>query len=94
LVRVVEWGTPRTPVATALYRLFDRVGTLLYIGISGSPEQRWMHHSEHKAWWSEVARIEFEWRASRDEALQLEAESIRTEMPLHNVHHNGPRTAA
>ncbi|MEU9310896.1 GIY-YIG nuclease family protein [Streptomyces sp. NPDC048256] len=88
LVRVVEWGSPTIPAPTALYRLFDKTGSLLYVGISLSPAQRWVHHSEHKAWWPQVARIEFDWCASRDEALRIEAEAIRAERPRHNVQHN------
>jgi hypothetical protein len=88
LVRVVEWGSPTTPVPTTLYRLFDKKGSLLYVGISLSPAQRWVHHSEHKDWWPQVARIEFDWLASRVEALRAEAEAIRAERPIHNVQHN------
>ncbi|MFF9309952.1 GIY-YIG nuclease family protein [Streptomyces sp. NPDC014748] len=86
---------PETPpeVRTALYRLFDKAGALLYIGISVSPEQRWVQHSDDKPWWSEVARIEFDWHATRAEALRREAEAIRAEKPRHNIHHNGRRAA-
>lgn len=94
LVRVVKWGIPETPVRTALYRLFDRTGALLYIGVSTSPEGRWLHHSENKSWWPEVTRIEFAWHHTRDEALRREAESIRAETPRYNIQHNGNRTTA
>lgn len=89
LVRFVNWGTPEAPVPTALYRLFDRAGALLYVGISLAPPQRWVHHSEHKAWWPQVARIEFDWHASRDQALLAEAAAIKAERPRYNVQHNG-----
>lgn len=91
LVRAVEWGAPQTPVRTALYRLFDNRGALLYIGVSVSPEQRWMHHAEHKTWWPKVARIEFTWHPTRDEALRREMDAIRQERPRYNVQHNDRR---
>jgi predicted GIY-YIG superfamily endonuclease len=94
LVRAIEWGVPATPIPTALYRLFDAAGSLLYIGVSVSPEQRWLHHAEHKTWWPEVARIEFAWHGTRDEALTCEMESIRAEKPRYNVQHNGHRTVS
>lgn len=91
LVRAVKWGVPETPVRTALYRLFDSSGTLLYVGVSVSPEQRWLHHAEHKSWWPKVTRIEFAWHPTRAEALRREADAIRTEKPRYNVQHNGCR---
>lgn len=87
-VRVIRWGAPEAPVRTALYRLFDNSGALLYIGVSVSPEQRWMHHAEHKTWWPEVAQINFEWHPTRNEALRREADAIRHERPRYNVQHN------
>jgi hypothetical protein len=87
-----KWVAEEPPTRTALYRAFDSTGTLLYVGISGSPEKRWVHHSENKAWWPEVARVEVAWHDSRAEALWHESEAIRAEKPRHNIQHNGRRT--
>jgi DNA-directed RNA polymerase specialized sigma24 family protein len=70
---------------TALYRLFDTEGRLLYVGIAFDPADRWRGHASTKSWWHEVARREVEWRDTRSAALRAEAEAILTERPLYNV---------
>ena len=50
-----------------LYRFYANDGTLLYIGITISPPQRFKQHSRDKAWWNEVARIELVQFNSREE---------------------------
>lgn len=83
-----KWVAEEPPCRTALYRFFSDSAVLLYVGISCSPERRWVNHAETKPWWPEVSRIDFAWHASRAEALWREVEAIRTERPLHNVQHN------
>lgn len=39
---------------TYLYRLFDRQGALLYVGITGDLGQRWKKHMREKHWWGQV----------------------------------------
>lgn len=70
---------------TALYRFYDAVGRLLYVGIAFDPEERWKEHANSKPWWPDVARKEVVWRDTRVAALNDEAEAIRTELPLYNV---------
>lgn len=89
LVRAVEWGAPLTPVPTALYRLRDQFGTLLYVGITDVLERRWKDHAKAKPWWPDVKVRSIEWLPTRGHALSAEAEAIRTERPLYNVVHNG-----
>lgn len=69
---------------TALYRLYDANGGLLYVGITYNPEQRWDAHRSDKTWWPEVASKVVEWYDTRPEALTAELDAIRTELPLHN----------
>jgi prevent-host-death family protein len=69
---------------TALYRLYDEAGTLLYIGISHQPEVRFEQHSKSKEWWPHVARREVEWFNDRPTAAKAEEEAIRSEDPEHN----------
>lgn len=83
--------TQTTPERTALYRLYDAEGRLLYIGIAGKPEWRWIKHAAEKSWWAEVARRDTVWFSSRKEALAREAEAIVSEEPVYNVQHNGKR---
>ncbi|WP_445520478.1 GIY-YIG nuclease family protein [Streptomyces sp. NEAU-174] len=76
-------------VRTALYRIRNADGELLYVGISAKPPQRWGQHAADKDWWPEVAGLSIEWFDSKTEALAMEARAIRTERPRHNIQHNG-----
>ncbi|MFD8577366.1 GIY-YIG nuclease family protein [Streptomyces virginiae] len=87
-VRVVEWGTPQTPVPTALYRLRDRSGALLYVGITSNLGRRWNTHADGKRWWADVATRSIEWFPTREHALAAEVQAIRAEQPRYNVQHN------
>lgn len=75
---------------TALYRLFDAAGELLYIGISADPEKRFRNHrhgnkrEKPKEWWPRVASERIEWFDSRPEADTAETYAILTEHPQHN----------
>jgi predicted GIY-YIG superfamily endonuclease len=88
LERFIRWGVPQVPVPTALYRLLDDHGTLLYVGITDSPERRWVQHAGEKYWWPSVADRSIRWFPSREQALIAEAAAIRAERPIHNVQHN------
>lgn len=76
------------PVPTALYRLHNKAGDLLYVGISGDPLRRWPEHAADKEWWPEVSRFSIDWFDNRPAALAAERDAIRAEKPLHNVVHN------
>ncbi|MGW5197337.1 GIY-YIG nuclease family protein [Streptomyces spiralis] len=78
---------------TALYRLRDASGSLLYVGISEDPLRRWAEHSKDKRWWPLVTAFTLRWFDSRNRALIAEARAIRAERPLHNVVHNGRKAA-
>lgn len=69
---------------TALYRLYDEAGALLYIGISHQPEVRFEQHADQKEWWPLVDRREVEWFGDRLTAATAEAAAIRSEDPEHN----------
>lgn len=73
-----------------LYRFYSNTGTLLYIGITLSPPQRFKQHKRDKAWWAEVARIELAQFNSREELEAEERKAITLERPQYNVAHNGP----
>lgn len=76
---------------TALYRLFDTAGQLLYVGIATSPRTRRYAHREEKRWWPQVAREEVEWFPSRTAAKSAEKIAIKAEDPLYNVTHSTTR---
>ena len=72
-----------------LYRMRDKDGRLLYIGISTSAPRRWMQHDLDK-WWAESActfeRVKFpDLRSAR----AAERAAIEVEAPMHNVLFNG-----
>lgn len=69
---------------TALYRLYDGEGVLLYIGITNMPNVRFASHSM-KSWWRRVARKDITWFENRPQAEQAETRAIRAERPVFNV---------
>jgi DNA-directed RNA polymerase subunit RPC12/RpoP/predicted GIY-YIG superfamily endonuclease len=74
---------------TSLYRLFNKAGELLYIGIAGNVGRRMGEHSE-KPWWLEVASITVEHHPRRILAELAEREAIKAEHPRYNVQHVDP----
>lgn len=73
----------------ALYRFTNKVGELLYVGITMDLPARMRDHRLRKPWWTEATRIDIEHFESRDEALAAERAAIKNESPLHNILHNG-----
>lgn len=75
-----------------LYRMFDRAGRLLYVGISFNAGERATQHAETKPWWPQVDHIRIEHlECSREDALRKERWTIYAEKPIHNIHHNTGR---
>jgi hypothetical protein len=82
----------KSPGRTALYRLYDGVGCLLYVGITGNLDARWGQHSVKAKWWSEVVERTVEWHKTRALAEAAERAAIASERPRWNVHHQRPAT--
>jgi predicted GIY-YIG superfamily endonuclease len=70
---------------TALYRLYNSKGKLLYVGITGNIKTRFATHAESKPWWPEVSRRTVEWHLTRDSAAEAEVKAIKRERPLYNI---------
>ncbi|MFF2650558.1 GIY-YIG nuclease family protein [Streptomyces sp. NPDC058045] len=70
---------------TALYRIYDASGVLLYVGITQNVEERWTAHERDKSWWPQVAAKTVEWFDTRPLALAAERYAVREESPVHNV---------
>lgn len=70
---------------TALYRLFDQEGRLLYVGVAFDPEARWKGHAAEKAWWGLVMERRVEWFDTRTDALIAEVAAIKADLPLYNI---------
>jgi predicted GIY-YIG superfamily endonuclease len=78
---------------TAVYRLYDTDGQLLYVGISADPSKRWEGHKVYSCrWWSSVVRKSIEWYADRYLALAHEFLAIHYEKPKHNRRRSAPLT--
>jgi predicted GIY-YIG superfamily endonuclease len=77
-----------------LYRFRASDDTLLYIGITVNPGQRFVDHAHKKQWWSQVATIALEQHDDYPSLVAAEREAIQEEKPLHNVIHNGRRVVA
>jgi excinuclease UvrABC nuclease subunit len=71
---------------TALYRIYDRAGRLLYVGISEDVEQRIVQHARTAGWVDEMASMTVESYPTRPAALAAELDAIHTEWPLWNYH--------
>lgn len=73
-----------TAEATAVYRLYDAAGALLYVGISKHPEERFVEHEQLKFWWHEVVEKKITWYPTRGAAVAAEDKAIVTEDPRHD----------
>ena len=71
---------------TAVYRLSDESGRLLYVGMGRNPLNRWAAHADMHEWWPEVASFEVTWYPSRKEAADEERRALRHDGPLRNIH--------
>jgi excisionase family DNA binding protein len=74
----------------ALYRCYDEMDRLLYVGISISSRKRLNQHLDTSDWFSLVAQVKIEKMPDRQTALLREQEAIRKEKPLYNYQHNRP----
>ena len=75
-----------TQEGRGVYRLFDDRGTLLYVGVSRTPERRIKSHMT-KTWGKAIAaeRTTVTWYDSIGESALAEITAIVREDPLHNV---------
>lgn len=73
---------------TAVYRMYDAQGALLYVGQSVNPATRPMQLSDHRRWVTDIASMTLHWFPTRQDALREEERAIRAEKPLHNVTYN------
>jgi hypothetical protein len=67
-----------------VYRYYDAVGRLLYVGLTGQGHGRGHDHRRTAPWWPLVARGEFEHFTDATEALNHETALIASLAPLYN----------
>jgi excinuclease UvrABC nuclease subunit len=70
---------------SAVYRIFDTKGELIYVGVAYSPKVRISFHRHNKPWGGEIARYEVDWHESRDAAEAAEEQLIADIWPRYNV---------
>ena len=70
---------------SAVYRLYDAAGGLLYVGITMRGFARMTEHHKAADWFPLVERATFEHYPSRFAAAVRETEVIATENPTHNI---------
>lgn len=80
----------KTNVRTAVYRLYNSMGRLLYVGIAWNTRKRFAQHGKTQPWWKEVdmSQTEITWYGTRKLAKQQETVAIKTEFPLYNKAEN------
>lgn len=74
----------------ALYRHYDKSGTLLYIGISNSVFTRLSGHKHSSSWIKDAVRMDTEYFKDKPTAEIEEALAIKRERPKFNIKHNNP----
>jgi hypothetical protein len=67
-----------------LYRLYDKDGALLYVGVSGLVKNRLALHKKKSPWFDAVARMTVDSYPTRKAALVAEARAILAEKPRFN----------
>src|SRR4051794_31971550 len=70
-----------------VYRLYHCDGSLIYVGFTCDPLQRFRQHAKTKDWWMEVDHILVVPFGSERDARLTERQIIRDERPLYNIQH-------
>lgn len=73
------------PNETAVYRFYDDLGDLLYVGVAWNPFKRWATHRRRSGWHGSARRVVVEVYRSEREALRIEREWIRNAEPTWNI---------
>jgi predicted DNA-binding transcriptional regulator AlpA len=74
-----------------LYRHFNKIGELLYVGTSISALHRLGEHSRNSKWFNTITTITLEHFKTIQEAQNAERTAIWFEHPKHNIQHSQNR---
>lgn len=70
---------------TAVYRLYNEAGELIYVGVGFIPEERMRAHAREKPWWPLVKSWTITWHPDRQSARDAETAAIKAEHPIANI---------
>ena len=69
---------------TFVYRAYNKMGTLIYVGITCDVGRRMSQHKAQKPWWGKVQKITIRKYDTRQEAERIERQSILRYKPKYN----------
>lgn len=75
----------------ALYRFYAGDDTLLYVGITNDPGNRFTRHRADKTWWYEIATVRLQYFDDRLALARAERQAIEREDPVYNIRMNHGR---
>jgi excinuclease UvrABC nuclease subunit len=75
-----------------IYRMFDKDGVLLYIGMSKNALFRLIEHSTMRGWGDEIYSLTIERVGKKIDAIKREKEAIFNEKPKYNKKHQDHET--
>ncbi|TDE33183.1 hypothetical protein [Antarcticimicrobium sediminis] len=87
-------GPPLPGRRPCVYRHFDAIGALLYVGACINHHTRDLHHKSQSDWWPQSASVQVEYHPTMREALAAERVAIYFEKPAHNKRVVEPHTGA
>jgi len=73
--------------ASAVYRIYNAGGDLIYVGMSYEPAIRVEVQRREKPWGHEIARYEVDWHSDRAASQRAEERLIKELQPRYNVTH-------
>ena len=72
-------------MSSYLYRHFNVVNQLLYVGVTASPGSRIHEHAANSGWFDKISNITIERYDTKDLALAAERLAIENESPKYNI---------
>lgn len=78
-------GVAREKLPHTVYRMYDRKGRLLYVGMAMYFDIRLATHKVQQPWFSMVSEVKIERYPDRNSASDAETLAIRNEDPIFNV---------
>jgi hypothetical protein len=87
LITLSDEVIPMPSTNHVVYRLYDAIGVLLYVGVTDRWPQRALEHYRSKSWAADVARWEISRWPERSMAEWAERDLIRRLRPLWNIQH-------